>query len=194
MHPSIATLSIASATLLARCLAPLALVLGLGAAPALAESAYSKIDYDVCELVWSHAETGDRTVRCQGFRGIPVFVSDVDARMTIDYGAQSDFPQGFFAFNAIGDTIEWVHDEDGVYAAIIRYFISVDGREAQALVVSRVAEDGMPGCMIGVIDARTEQSNGAARGMAATARSFQCGEDHAAVLAGSDSLVRGVSR
>jgi hypothetical protein len=156
-----------------------------------AESQYTKLDLDACEILATH-EDGGRDLRCPGLDGIDVFVSEGDARTDVDFGAPSDAFETFFAFNGPGETVEWMLDENGgLYAAAIRYFIDVDGRSAQALVVSRMGTDGEPGCVVGVVDAAVEQANGIARGLGAMAQFFDCSIDPVVIVPGAGELVSG---
>src|SRR6478672_795604 len=108
---------------------------------AQAASVYSKIVDAECKVLKTY-EDGGADLRCPGHDGLDVFVSEGDARLDVDFGAKNDSFETFSAFNNIGDTVEWLTNADGVAeAAIIRYLISVDGREAQALVISRVGSE-----------------------------------------------------
>ena len=120
-------------------LVPFVLIAALSAAgPARAESAYTKLDLDACTVLSRDDETGGVELRCKGYGGFDVYVSDFDARMSVDFGTPDDRYETFAAFNSVGDTIEWLVDENGVQAAVLRYLIDVDGRKAQALVASKV--------------------------------------------------------
>jgi hypothetical protein len=156
-----------------------------------AASAYTKIDDGKCEVLKTYEDGGvDR--RCPGLGGLDVFVSEGDARTAVDYGARNEHFETFSAFNGIGDTVEWLSNAAGVpEAAIIRYLISVDGREAQALVVSRINTEAQDGCVIGVVDAALEQANGLARGIGAMASTFDCSTDPVVIAPGAGALVRG---
>jgi hypothetical protein len=173
--------------------APLTLVaaLTLLAGAAQAESAYTELDLDACEVLETY-EGGGIDLRCEGFAGIDVFVSDGDARMDVDYGVPSDAFESFFAFNGVGPRVEWMLDEDTApYAAALRFLIDVDGRKAQALVVSRLGSGDSPGCVVGVVDAAAEQANGIARGLGAMARYFDCTSDPVVIVPGASELVAG---
>ncbi len=155
-----------------------------------AASVYSKIDDAKCEVLQTY-EDGGADLKCPGHDGIDVFVSEGDARLDVDYGVSSGNFETFSAFNNIGDTVEWLTGADGVAeAAILRFKISVDGREAEALVVSRVGAEGAPGCVIGVVDASLEQANGMARGIGAMAPLFDCRSDPVVIAPGARPLVR----
>ena len=162
-----------------------------GGAPAA--SVYSKIGDGDCTGRKTY-EDGGADLRCPGHDGLDVFVSEGDARLDVDFGVKSDSFETFSAFNTIGDTVEWLTNADGVAeAAIIRYLISVDGREAQALVISRVGSESEPGCVVGVVDAALEQANGMARGIGAMAPLFDCSADRVVIAPGAGELVAGFS-
>ncbi len=160
---------------------------------AQAASVYTRIDDAQCETLETY-EDGGVDLRCPGLEGYDVFVSEGDARLDVDYGVKTENFETFSAFNNIGDTVEWLTNARGVpEAAIIRFLISVDGREAQALVVSRVNTESQDGCVIGVVDARLEQANGMARGIGAMAPSFDCSIDPVVIAPGASELVAGFS-
>lgn len=156
-----------------------------------AASVYSKIVDAECTVLKTY-EDGGADLRCPGHDGLDVFVSEGDARLDVDFGAKNDSFETFSAFNTIGDTVEWLTNADGVAeAAIIRYLISVDGREAQALVISRVGSESEPGCVVGVVDAALDQANGMARGIGAMAPLFDCSADRVVIAPGAGELVAG---
>lgn len=158
-----------------------------------AASTYTKITESKCETLETY-EDGGSEARCSGFEGLDVFVSEGDARMDVDFGIKGETFETFSAFNTIGDTVEWLSDANGVpQAAILRYFISVDGREAQALVISRINTEAQDGCVIGVVDAKLEQANGMARGIGAMAATFDCSIDPVVIAPGASELVQGFS-
>jgi hypothetical protein len=167
----------------------LACAIALVATPALAQFSYTTIDYDECETLETY-EDGGVDLRCDGYGGFSIYPSDGDARMDVDYGVKNEDFETFSAFNAAGETVEWFEDVDGVQAATLRFFIDVDGRKAQALVVSKVGVEGEPGCVVGVVDAALEQANGVARGIATVARYFDCDRDAVVIVPGASELVR----
>ena len=177
---------------IASALLTLAAVAALGGG-AQAASVYSKIVDADCTVLKTY-EDGGADLRCPGHDGLEVFVSEGDARLDVDFGVKTDSFETFLAFNTIGDTVEWLTNADGVAeAAIIRYLISVDGREAQALVISRVGSESEPGCVVGVVDAALEQANGMARGIGAMAPLFDCSADRVVIAPGASELVAGFS-
>jgi hypothetical protein len=157
--------------------------------PASAESFYTKLDLDACTVLSMDEEVGGVELLCPGYGGFDVYVSDFDARMSVDYGVTNDRFETFAAFNSVGETIEWLTDDNGVQATVLRFFIDVDGRKAQALVASKVGYRGEPGCVIGVVDAAMEQANGIARGLAAMSQVFDCTTDRVVIVPGASELV-----
>ena len=171
----------------------LAVAAALAGGGAQAASSYTKIDDARCKTLKTY-EDGGVDLRCPGLDGLDVFVSEGDARLDVDYGVKGENFETFSAFNSIGDTVEWLSDAKGVpQAAIIRYKISVDGREAQALVVSRINTESQDGCVIGVVDAKLEQANGMARGIGAMAPTFDCSIDPVVIAPGASELVQAFS-
>jgi hypothetical protein len=158
------------------------------ASPAVAQFSYTTIDFDACDTLQTY-EDGSIDLRCDGQGGFDVFVSDGDARTDVDYGVKNEDFETFTAFNGVAETIEWFEDVDGIQAAALRFFIDVDGRKAQALVVSKVGVEGAPGCVVGVVDAALEQSNGIARGILSMAKSFDCDSDAVVIVPGASELV-----
>jgi hypothetical protein len=176
-------------------LARLALTVAFAALASAAQagSEYTTLDLDACDVLETY-EDGGSDLRCDGFSGVDVFVSEGDARMDVDYGVPSGAFETFSAFNSVGDKVEWMLDEDTApYAAALRFFIDVDGRKAQALVVSRLGSAIAPGCVVGIVDASLEQANGIARGLGALARYFDCTTDPVVVVPGASELVYGFS-
>jgi hypothetical protein len=173
-------------------------------APALAhaagvQSAYTKIDNSDCKLV-SEYKAG-ATSYCKGYDGIWLRVDDGDSRVSVTYGIDPDEPaetdrkfESFTSFNSVNDVVEWRFRDDvndgRPYAAILRWLVSVrrdsgsdiEWNTGQVLVVSRVADDDSPGCVVGYVDALVNpDANGMAREIADTmAADFQCGVDEPA--------------
>ncbi|MEQ1768966.1 MAG: hypothetical protein ABL879_03930 [Devosia sp.] len=163
----------------------------LVAAPVLGASAYTEIGEGTCQPVETY-EDGAVDMRCEGYGGIEVFLNGGDAREDMDFGVRNEAFETFSAFNGVGDTVEWMLDDAGKpYAAAIRFLIDVDGRSAQALVVSKIGTGEEAGCVVGVVDAATEQANGIARGMGALAPLFDCETDQVFIVPGARELVQG---
>jgi hypothetical protein len=136
----------------------------LAAIPAAAEnlSVYSKIDLDACREIPPAPDDPLESGAwwCDGYAGIPVYVSEGDLRFFVSYGenapdelaAKTTLP----AFNHIGETIEWRLDPDGrPFATILRFFTETgDGApDDQVLVLTRLGGPGQT-CHIGYVDAR----------------------------------------
>lgn len=167
----------------------LTMLAAAAAGPAWAQSSYTTLDLEACEVLKVYEEGGGADLRCDGQGGFDVFVSEGDARMDVDFGVRNEAFETFSAFNNIGKTIEWMEDQDGLQAAIIRFLIDVDGRKAEALVVSKVGTPDAPGCVVAVVDAAAEQANGTARGLGAMAKFFDCDSDRIVIVPGARALV-----
>ncbi|KQV09692.1 hypothetical protein [Devosia sp. Root105] len=164
-------------------------VVALAAGSASAQSSYTPLDLDACEVLKVYEEAGGADLRCPGHGGFDVFVSEGDARMDVDFGVRNEAFETFSAFNSVGKTVEWLEDEDGVQAAVLRFLIDVDGRSAEALVVSKVGLREAPGCVVAIVDAAAEQANGTARGLGAMAKFFDCDSDGVMIVPGARGLV-----
>lgn len=168
--------------------------LAIPAAANAAESAYTKLDLEACEILKDYEEGGGFDAKCAGYKDVPVFVSEGDARMDVDYGVANDEFETFGPFSNIGETVEWRLDGGGnPFAAIIRFYLDqgvTGGPEdkAQVLVVSSVGTADGPGCVTAVVDAAVDQANGAARGAAAFALRHRCGTDAPIVIGPPDSF------
>ncbi len=159
------------------------------ASAAQAESVYTDLDLDACDVVETY-EGGGADLRCDGLEGWDVLVHEGDARTDVDYGFANDNFESFSAFNGPGPKVEWMLGESGVpYATALRFLIDVDGRKAQALVVSKPGNSEVPGCVLGVVDAAADQANGIARGLGAAAPLFDCSTDQVIVFPGASELV-----
>ena len=174
-------------------LAALALFFAFAAvsSAAQAESVYTDLDLGACDVVETY-EGGGADLFCKGLPGWDVWVHEGDARTDVDYGFWNDNFESFSAFNGPGTKIEWMLGADGQpYAAALRFLIDVDGRKAQALVVSKPGDSEVPGCVIGVVDAALDQANGIARGLGAAAPLFDCSTDQVIIVPGASELVAG---
>lgn len=163
------------------------------AAPVWAQSSYTPLDLDDCEVLKVYEEAGGTDLRCDGQGGSDVFVSEGDARMDVDFGVRNEAFETFSAFNRVGKTVEWLEDEGGVQAAVLRFLIDIDGRSAEALVVSKVGLRNAPGCVVAIVDAAAEQANGTARGLGAMAKFFDCDSDRVVIVPGARGLVANFS-
>lgn len=170
-------------------LSGLALIVSLGAAPALAatDSTYTDINLDECLLL--HADDFGAEWACPGYRGYPLWISEGDLRFFISFGfgapdepaATQTMPQ----FNYLGDTLEWrLTNETGdfrPFAAIVRYHLDEGSGEeddtSQVLAVIKVAPGNT--CHIGYVDATlVPDANEQARAIADNdAPDFDCETD-----------------
>lgn len=170
----------------------LALTIAFAVMPlaAQADSAYSDLHPEACEVVETY-EGGGADLRCNGIEGWDVWLHEGDARVDVDYGYPNDNFESFSAFNAPGPKVEWMLDDAGEpYATALRFLIDVDGRWAEALVVSKPGNSEVPGCVVGVVDASADQANGIARGLGAAAPLFDCSTDAVIIVPGAGELVR----
>ncbi|MCP1199187.1 hypothetical protein [Notoacmeibacter sp. MSK16QG-6] len=158
-----------------------------------AESVYSKLDLDRCDILDQYEEGGGFDARCRGIDGYPVYVSEGDARMSVSFGEPGKTFGTFGPFNSLGKTVEWRMFNGEPHAAIIRYHLetgSEPNEKGDALVVYKVARSGDAGCPMAAIDvSTTEQPNGVARGVAAFAPRFDC-ERSAIIISGPEGLGR----
>lgn len=136
------------------------------AAPALAksESAYTKIATPAakCKTVESNEEEGWAVAKCPGYKGIDVWFSDGDNRMTVGYGKngrnEEAFTSTFPFFNVTGDTIEWRLKDGKPVATILRW--KIDGGEGlpkgEMLVVTQLKTGNQ--CWVAVIAAHKNKN------------------------------------
>ena len=155
---------------------------------AAADSAYTKIDFDVdCRQV-EEFELGGSWV-CKGYRGVQIRFSEGDLRQSAFYGDVGSWYEAgafesFSAFNHAGPTVDWRLDGGRPLAAIRRWFVASGYDDAgnplpeiQVLVVSRVGQpaDG-EACVVGYVEATANpDANAIARKVAdEEARYFAC--------------------
>jgi hypothetical protein len=165
------------------------LVFVAAAPPAHAEngSAYTRLDLAQCR---EEAPDPDDPLQsgvwwCEGYDGIPVYVSESDLRFFVSYGegARDEPAAGTTLppFNSAGDTIEWRLGADGrPFATILRFYTGPgDGApEGQVLVMTWLGGPGQV-CHIGYVDARVNpDANELAREVVDNAAaSFDCARD-----------------
>ena len=99
--------------------------------------------------------------------------------MDVDFGVRNEAFETFSAFNGVGKTIEWMRRRTmASRPRRIRFLIDVDGRKAEALVVSKVGTSRTSrAAWSAIVDAAAEQANGVARGLGAMAQFFDCDSD-----------------
>lgn len=153
-------------------------------AAAAFDSAYTPLDFGQCTIV--EANDFSVTRACPGYMGIPVMVSEDDARFFVSFGLDSTHEkaaeQTLAPFNTLGDTIEWrLTNASGAwmpFAAILRWFTDDgEGKKGEVLVVTRIAPENT--CQIARIDVRkVEDANERARQIAdARGLDFDCKSD-----------------
>lgn len=165
-------------------------VLALGTSSAMAQqidSAYTKIDLDICQQIDATA-LGDDSGQsgywaCVGYNNALVFVAEGDLRFFVSYGDgalnEMSSSQTLPAFNTINDTLEWrmqrVNGEWVPFATILRYYTeSGDGDNGEVLVITKLEAGNS--CHVGYVDAQlTSNANVAARNIADQfAKDFNC--------------------
>lgn len=155
-----------------------------------AHSQYTTLNLDACQVLKTYEESGGVDLRCDGFKDVPVYVSEGDLRFYVSYGERSDVPAQFAPFNTLGKKVEWRLDEDGQpVAAIVRHHLDISAgaedddspKERQVLSISSIGTKEKPGCVIGMVNASTNpNANQLARQIADHyARAFRCGVDEA---------------
>jgi hypothetical protein len=154
-----------------------------------AKSLYTNIDLAQCTRLKHHPDGS--TWRCAGLPGYPILVAQGDLRFYLSFGLNAEkrraAEQTLSAFNTpFADrrtraTVEWrfeTRDDKPVpYAAIVRYFTSLDAAKGEVLVVSRVT--ATEACHVAYIDAlATPEAIVLARRIAdERARSFDCRQE-----------------
>ena len=150
------------------------------------ESVYTDLDLDECEMLGSDEIGGHVELRCPGYRGIDLFVTEGDLRFDVDVGVPNDIWTSQLPFNYLGETVEW-RLRDGVpFAVIIRYHLDdgtydFDGGTSKLpplLAVITVGREGSPGCIVGwvPVDARPSQNEAARRLADEEGEGFDCGD------------------
>lgn len=155
------------------------------------ESDYTDRDLDRCETLMETDEGPSVTLKCGGYRDLPVYFKEGDLRQSQSYGpiGQAYLDEAFETFGPFNHSnarIEWRLAVDGKpFATIVRWFISdpettdeADTRYGQVLVVSTVATPDNPtSCVVGYVDALANgDANTLARKVAdEEAHDFACG-------------------
>lgn len=166
---------------------------------AAAESVYTGLDLDACTVLATDEESGGIALRCPGYRGAPVFVSEGDLRFDVDFGVPNDQWASFGPFNSIHDTVEWRVTDGRPVAAILRFFLDTGmtggpDDKGQVLLVSKVGGENSPGCAIAAVDVNTvEQPNSVARGAAAMASRIDCGTGAPVAIGAEESFAYSLS-
>lgn len=188
----------------ALCVLALPALLVLTFAPAHAagfDSAYTKLDLDGCEVLKEYEEGGGVDLKCAGYRGIPVFVSEGDLRTVVGFGTQNETGGTFAPFNSPGTTVEWRLSGGKPFAAILRFHLDPgdgSGQTVSVLGVHTIGGNGRESCPVGYVDASVNaDANVLARKVAdEEAGGFACGTDRpryrgaVSELGGSATAVR----
>ncbi len=154
--------------------------LALFAAPAPAQSpadsAYTDLDTDNCEIL-SQVEEGESiSWRCPGFRTFPVYVNAGDGRFDVDAGLDDESFDTIGQFNAPGPRVEWRLRDQAPFAIIYRLReVALDAR-GSTLFVETIGTAGVPGCTVATVAGEVPDANQMARDLAdALAPNFRCG-------------------
>ena len=143
-------------------------------------SAYTKLDLESCRVLDQSTDEGSWVeLRCAGYEGIELFVSEGDLRFDVDAGVPNETFQTIMAFNELGETVEWRLREGEPFATIIRYRdVSMQGGERSVLAVDKIGTTGAPGCRVAQIAGDTPRANARARAVAdADAATFDCAKE-----------------
>ncbi|MCD1622333.1 hypothetical protein [Citromicrobium bathyomarinum] len=143
-------------------------------------SAYTQLDLESCRVLDQSIDEGSWVeLRCAGYQGIPLFVSEGDLRFDVDAGVPNENFQTILAFNTIGDTVEWRLREGAPFATIIRYRdVSSESGTRSVLAVDTIGQPGAPGCRVAQIAGDTPRANQRARAIAdADAAGFDCANE-----------------
>jgi len=164
----------------------LCLVAALVAAPAAAQSpadsAYTDLDTDDCQIL-SQVEEGESVSwLCPGFRTFPVYVNAGDGRFDVDAGIDDDAFDTIPEFNAPGPRVEWRLRDRAPFAIIYRLReVAIDAR-GSTLFVETIGTAGTAGCTVATVAGDVLNANQVARDLAdALAEDFRCGVDQTVV-------------
>ena len=169
-----------------RMLAGLGIIMAVAAAaPAVAEeSVYTTIDLGACSQgpVDAKDPLQSGIWQCDGYLGIPVWITESDLRFFVSYGANAANEiaahETLPPFNYINSTLEWrLNDQGQPFATILRFFTESGdgGPENQILVVTAISPEGV--CHAAYVNASVNSgANGLAQAAAdMLARNFACG-------------------
>jgi len=154
------------------------------------KSQYTTIDLKKdCRVTKKHQD--GNTWSCKGLEGYPLYVAEGDVRFFVSAGRSPEkrraATQTLAGFNTIFKddksdraTLEWRVAMKGrkavPYATILRYYLSVDGKRWQTLVVMKV--DDKETCHVAHIDASMPDALVVARQVAdGEARTFDCSKE-----------------
>ena len=164
-----------------------ALVAAAAAAQPAADSAYTDLDTDDCQVL-SQVEEGESiSWLCPGFGTFPVYVNAGDGRFDVDAGIDDGAFDTIPQFNAPGPLVEWRLRDRAPFAIIYRLReVALEAR-GSTLFVETIGTAGVPGCTVATVAGDVPNANRVARDLAdALAEDFRCGVDRAAVLEAAD--------
>ncbi len=144
------------------------------------QSVYTSLDLDDCKVLETYEESGGQLFRCEGYQGIPLYVTDENARFDVDAGIpNTEWTTKARPYNSIGDTVEWRIQGGKPVAIILRYNFMTDGIDpvrTSELAIASIGHEGSPGCLIGWVEADAQpDQNTAARQIAdQQAEDFAC--------------------
>lgn len=158
-------------------------------------SVYTPLDLENCEVLETDEESGGQLFRCDGYQGIPLYVTDEGGRFDVDAGVpNAEWTTAARPYNSIGDTVEWrIHDGKPV-ATILRYNFTTDGIDqirTSELAVTSIGREGSPGCLIEWVeaDAQPDQNTAARQVADRRAEGFDCDSSSAGPSSGGPALV-----
>jgi hypothetical protein len=148
------------------------------------DSAYTKHDFETCELVSNEEPVTER--RCIGYAGIPVLWANEPDSTSIGFGTEGVTDGSYderFTFAVVENTIEWRGPRKAgriePFAAIVHFQLcrSIGGPCRPELVLFRL-EGKRRSCITASVDATRANANVRARALADSfVRRFRCGKD-----------------
>ena len=160
----------------------LSLAAALASTPASAQSpadsTYTDLDTDHCQVL-SQVEEGESVSwLCPGFRTFPVYVNAGDGRFDVDAGMDDGAFDTIPAFNAPGPRVEWRLRDRAPFAIIYRLReVALEARGSM-LFVETIGTAGVAGCTVATVAGNVPDANQVARDLAdAMAEDFRCGVD-----------------
>ena len=152
-----------------------------------ADSAYTDLDTDNCQVL-SQVEEGESVSwLCPGFRTFPVYVNAGDGRFDVDAGIDDDAFDTIPPFNAPGPLVEWRLRDRAPFAIIHRLRDVSLETQGSVLFVETIGTAGVAGCTVATVAGDVPDANQVARDLAdAMAEDFRCGVDQPAVREGPD--------
>ncbi len=143
-------------------------------------SAYTRLDLESCRVIAQNRDEGGWVaLRCAGYGGIPLFVTEGDLRFDVDAGVANDQFATLATFNTLGDTVEWRMRDGKPFAVIFRYNDdALETPERSVLAIEKIGTSGAPGCRVAQIAGDTPRANRRARQIAdRDAASFDCSKE-----------------